>query len=199
MCTGQEVALASTGLQAGGLVTSTLGSYYTAKSERISLQHRARMADIQARVSELKAKTALRKGQVEEQKVRLAGAKTKSSQRASFAARGIDIGGSGIHDSAANVLTTTDLFTDIDADTVAFNAAREAWGYRNEAVDFLNQSGQFNVSARAINPWMSATTTLLTGASSLGSNFANTQRNAPSRPSGGSFSGGASFNSGGVY
>jgi hypothetical protein len=49
-----------------------------------------------------------------------------------MAARGIDLRS----DTALNILTTTDVMGEIDAQTIEANAVRAAWGYRTEGVNY---------------------------------------------------------------
>jgi hypothetical protein len=150
---------------------STVGSYYTAKGQKIALRGQADLADNNARVAELAAQSAIRQGQKVEQSVRLRTANLKSSQRASMAANGIDITALGAHDTAANVLTTTDVMGEIDANTVAANAARSAWGYRTEGVNYKNDALLKRSGARSISPLLSAGGTLLSGATDVSSSY----------------------------
>jgi len=146
--------------QGAGAATSAAGAYYSAKGEKLALQGQADLAENNARVAELAARSAIRQGQKVEQSVRLRTANLKSSQRASMAANGIDLSS----DTAVNILTSTDVMGEIDANTVAANAARSAWGYRTEATNFQNDAMFKRTSAGTINPYMRAGTTLLTGA-----------------------------------
>jgi hypothetical protein len=84
-----------------------------------------------------------------------------------LAANGVDLG----EGSAANILTTTDVMGEIDANTIAGNAVRSAWGYRTQAVNQTNQALTSRTAAGAINPGQAGFTSLLTGAGSVASNW----------------------------
>jgi hypothetical protein len=166
-------------MQIGGAATSAIGAYGTASANRIALNSQANIAEINARIastvgeynagiSERKAQTALKQGEREQQRSRLGTAQLKSSQRAAMAANGIDLGS----DTATNILTGTDVMGEIDADTIRQNAVMSAWGYRAEGANARIQSsiqaGNLTVdasqrrgAANAINPFMSATSSLL--------------------------------------
>lgn len=144
-------------MQIGGALTGAIGSYYTAKGNQTTLRYQAEIADSNARIAELGAQSELMRGQREEQRTRLGTAQLKSRQRASIAANGIDLGS----DSAVNVLTTTDVMGEIDADTVAANAVRSAWGYRMNGVNLKNETLMKRASASGINPRSEAFNTLL--------------------------------------
>jgi hypothetical protein len=158
-------------MQGAGAATSAAGAYYSAKGEKIALQGQANLADNNARISELAAQSAIRQGQKAEQSVRLNTAKIKSSQRASMAANGIDITNLGPNDTATNILTTTDVMGEIDANTVAANAARTAWGYRTQGVNYQNEALLKRSTAGAINPLLRTGTTLLTGATDVAKGY----------------------------
>ena len=160
-----DIALAGQGL---GAVTSALGSHYSARSEASSKRFDMRMGamqaqassknramalefssaeaglqsligDINAKMFEGNAQATLLSGQREEQKSQINTAQLKSTQRASMAANGVDLGVG----SAENILTTTDVMGEIDANTIQANAVRSAWGYRAEA---QNAKGQADVA-----------------------------------------------------
>ena len=92
--------------------------------------------------------------------MRLQTSQLKGRQRASLAANGIDLGSQ----TAVNILTTTDVMGEIDANTVAANAVRSAWGYRTQGQNFKNDAAMKRVTARTINPGMAAATTLMSEA-----------------------------------
>jgi hypothetical protein len=150
-------AATSLALMAAGAASNTIGSYYTAKGQQTALRYQAEIADINARMSERSAQSELLRGQREEQASRLKTSHLKSTQRASMAANGIDLG----QGSAAEILTTTDLMGEVDANTIAANAVNQAWGYRTQGVNFQNEALVKRSIASAINPGMSAATTLL--------------------------------------
>jgi len=176
-------------MQLGGSASSAIGAYGTARTNQIALQSQADISSINAGVSqtvanynsgvaERQAQTALTQGAREEQRSRLATAQLKSRQRAAMAANGIDLG----EGSAANVLTTTDVMGEIDADTLRSNAIMAAWGYRaqgaNARIQGAIQSGNYQVdaaqrrgAAKGISPVGSMASSLLTSAGSVGNSW----------------------------
>jgi len=147
-------------LQGAGAAASTVGSYFAAQSQKSALNAQADVADINARMAESTAQSALYQGQQQEISSRLKTGQLKSSQRVSMAANGIDLG-SG---TATNILTTTDTMGEIDANTIAANAVRSAFGYRTQATNFQNDALTKRATGSAISPISSAVGTLLTGA-----------------------------------
>lgn len=160
MCTPGAGAM---GTQAVGAATSAVGAFYEAKAQKTGFKTQAAFSDINARLSELTAQTAEHQGAQQEQSSRLQTAKIKSSQKSSMAANGISLGS----DTAVNILTTTDLFGEVDANTISANAARSAWGYRTQALNYKNEALMSRASAKGINPWLAAGTSLMGSASSI--------------------------------
>jgi len=154
-------------MQGAGAASSAVGSYYSAQSNKTSLGLQADLADINARMSESAAQQTLLTGQREEQKSDIATANLKGTQRASMAANGIDLGVG----TANQVLTSTDVLGEADANTIHANAVRNAMGYRTQGVNQTNQANMSRASASAISPLTSATTSLLGSAGSVASNW----------------------------
>lgn len=153
----------SMGLQVAGMVSSTLGAYYSAQSQKDALEFQAEMSDFNARIYERAAQSELMKGQREEQNARLKTAHLKSAQRVALAANGVDLGVG----SAANILTSTDVMGEIDANTIAANAVRSAWGYRTQATNASIDGIMKRSSASSISPGMAAATSLLGSATGV--------------------------------
>ena len=125
------IAQASLGLQGISAIVSVMGAYGSVAAQKRQLQSQAEMARINAQLAEQSAQSALLAGQRQEQRSLLTTAGLKSTQRAAFAANGIDLG----EGSAARVLTSTDVMGEIDRNTIAANAVRDAWGYRTQGVN----------------------------------------------------------------
>lgn len=153
----------SLALQGGGAGIATVGSYFSALGQKSTLNTSANLADINSQMSEEEAQQALVAGQRNEQSIDLAGAQMKSSQRASMAANGVDLGVG----SALNVQDSTDYLTQAKANVANANAVRTAFGYRTAAVNSGNQALLDRTQAGNVSPFPNAFTTLLTGASSI--------------------------------
>jgi hypothetical protein len=160
-------AVSSIAMMGFGAATSVVGAYNSAAMQKDSLGFSAAIADINARMSEQSAQAELQRGEREYQSSRLKTAGLKSRQRASLAANGVDLGVG----SAAEILTSTDVMGEIDANTIQANAVRSAWGYRTQAVGYQNDALIKRASASSINPGMAAFTTLLTEGSKVGMSY----------------------------
>lgn len=155
------------GLQGAGAASSALGAYFGAQSNKLTLQGTADVADINARMLESTAQSTLLTGQREEQKSRIATANLKSKQRTALAANGVDLGVG----SAENVLTTTDVMGEVDANTIAANAVMSAWGYRTQAVNETNKARSARAAADSISPEGAAFTSLIGSAGQVSSSW----------------------------
>lgn len=95
------------------------------------------LANYNANVAEVMAADALARGREAEIRHRQGTRKLIGSQRAAFAASGVDI--SDADSTAVNVFADTAALSEIDALTIRSNAAREAWGHRAKAREFAAQ------------------------------------------------------------
>lgn len=168
-----QLASASLIGQIGGGVTSAIGSYYSAATQKATMQGQAAVADVNARIAELGAQSALYQGQQQVGALTLKAGQVKSSQRAAMAANGIDLG----EGTAAEIQATTDLVKEIDMATLEANAVRSAWGYRTQGVNYQNEALMARSAAGAISPGMSAFSSLLGSAGSVASSWYNYTRN----------------------
>jgi hypothetical protein len=168
-------------MQGAGAVGQAYGAYSSAQGSKSAMQSQANIANTMAEIAEINAQGAnfsaeqtLLSGQRREQNVRLKGAQLKSSQRASMAANGIDLGSQ----TPVNILTSTDLMVDEDARAVALDSLRAAWGYRTQSTNYVNeaiskraQANGLNTTANAINPFLSGASSLLSSAGSVATNW----------------------------
>jgi hypothetical protein len=168
-------ATAALAMQGAGAASSALGAYYGAQSSKATLNFNADLADINARVAESAAQASLLTGEREEQRSMISTANLKGTQRASLAANGVDLG----EGSAANILTTTDVMGEADANTIHANAIRQAFGYRTQSVNQSNQAMMSRASASAIDPLTAGATSLLGSAGQVAGNWYRYSLNQP--------------------
>jgi len=110
-----------------------LGAGVNASAQKQAGKSQQALANYNADINDIKANDALARGQNDELRHRLSTNKLIGSQRAAFAASGVDI--TGADSTAVNVFADTAALSEIDALTIRSNAAREAWGYRTQAQD----------------------------------------------------------------
>lgn len=122
------------------------------------------------------AQAASDAGFMKETQSRIATRRLEGAQRAGAAAGGINTD-SG---SAEQVRESTAELGELDALTIRYNAAREAWGHDVQAADFVNRGAYAMTAARNqasaldAQSWM----TLLTGAGQIGGEYED-WKNAP--------------------
>ena len=153
--------------QGAGGIMAAFGAFAGAQGQQTSLRNQADIAGINATTAERTAQSALYAGQQQAQRSMLATANLKGQQQASFAANGVDLG----EGSANRTLTSTDVLGQVDANTIAANAVRSAWGYRAQASNFQNEALQKRASADSISPWMAGASSLMNSAGSVASNW----------------------------
>lgn len=167
------------------MLTSAAGASASASGQRSQLEYQAAMGKLNAAMAESDAsllemnasitktqgQIAIQQGQREEQRLRLGSAQVKGTQRAGFAANGVDLGVG----SAARVLATTDYMTEVDAGEIRANAARAAFGYkvqeanqkfaamsaRAQGFNYTAGSAFASATASGISPMASGVTSLL--------------------------------------
>lgn len=74
----------------------------------------------------------------------------EGTQRASLAARGLDIG----YGSANAILTDTDYFGAYDEGVLRANSRREAWAHGVQADNYLNDAAMLHDQRKANNPFI---------------------------------------------
>lgn len=135
---------------AAATAMESIGVYQQASMEKYTAKQNARIASAQAA-------DAIARGDDEAAKVRREALDMQSTQRASYAGQGVDVGTG----TAAHVQQQTEYFGEWDAATVRNNARKESWALRSQAENFRAQ-------ASSINPLMRAGGTLLSGAAKTG-------------------------------
>lgn len=157
----------SIGMQVGGALSSAGGAYLKASGEKRTLQRQADVADLNARLSDLQAKSTYRQGQREEQRSRFETRNIRDKQTTGYAGNNIALDS----ETAIRVATSTDVLGEIDANTINANAARAAWGHRMEGVQFRNEALTSRASASAIKPGQAALTSLINSAGNISESY----------------------------
>ncbi len=132
-----------TALAIGSLAVSAFSAYKQGKATKQAgklaneaAQEEAKVIDYNAAIADQQAADAMTRGQEREQRARQATRGIIGSQRAGFAASGVDVS-SG---SAADVQADAAFLGELDALTEETNAAREAWGFKVQAQDLRNRA-----------------------------------------------------------
>jgi hypothetical protein len=153
MCEPTTIAYVAAAVIAG------VGAYTASENQKDMAQYQSEVAANNKKVAEWQAADAKARGDAQAMQVRRKYAALAGTQRASFAARGLDIS----EGSADAILTDTEFFGEYDQNTTRANAAREAWGYRVRASNFQGDAAAAKAQADAQNPMLSGA---MAGASS---------------------------------
>ena len=160
MCEPTTIAAISPWLMGAGVAVSAYGAYQQGQSQKAMAGYNAQVAANNATMAEYAAQDASRRGEEEVAAIRRNADMLKGSQRASMAARGLDLA----EGTAAELQDQSDFFALTDINTARNNARREAWSIRNQGANYTSEANMQRATARSINPLMSAGATLLTGA-----------------------------------
>lgn len=129
---GATIALASS-------VYSTVSGFETQQRQAWASQamgkYESAIDEQNAKLADLSAKDALERGQVEEQRQRMVTRQTIGATRAAQAAQGVDVATG----SAVDVQASEAGLGELDALMIRNNAAREAYGYKVEAINYRQQ------------------------------------------------------------
>ena len=146
---------------------------YKLKSQGLNFEHQQDMASINARMLEMQAQQIARAYDRQIMTKTMAAGLKKGAARASFAARGIQMGVG----STANVFATDAIMKEIDKLTMNANKVRAVNQMRTRGVqadirgDMLGVSASnMFASASAVSPLLNMTSTLLTGATDFAAN-----------------------------
>ncbi|MBT9467218.1 hypothetical protein [Hydrogenophaga sp.] len=154
-----------------GLAMGAYGSYQQADASKKAANYSAQVADNNARTNEIVAQDALKRGDEEANAIRRNADMLKGSQRASLAAKGLDLA----EGTAAELQDQTDFFAMTDTVAARDNAKRQAWGIRTQGANFQSEAAMQRATARGISPGMAATTSLLSGAGAVSKQWYSTR------------------------
>lgn len=143
-----------------GLGMSAMSAMQQSQAAKSAASYNAAVQNNNAIAAEYQAQDSYRRGEsaVEDHLRKVAALRGK--QTATLAANGVSLD----EGSALNILTDTELFGEMDANTIRYNAAREAWGYKAQASNYTAQGELASMSAASQNPMLTGASSLLTGA-----------------------------------
>ncbi len=150
-----------------GALQKAGGAFIKTSGEKRNFEASADIADLNARMSDLAAKSTLRQGQLEEQKSKIETTRTKDKAATGFAGNNIALDSQ----TAIRVMTSTEVLGDIEANIINANAGRAAWGYRMEGVQFRNEARTTRATAANLSPGRSAFNSLLGSAGNITESF----------------------------
>ena len=160
----------------GGAGVSALGAISGAASQQQAAEYRAQVAANNAQIAEQNAQSATAAG---EQQAATQGMKTKANVgaiKAAQAASNIDVN----KGSAVDVRSSAAELGELDALTIRSNAQKQALGYKTQEASFQGEQSlaQSEANYAPVAGALSATGSLLSGATSVGNMYTNWQRAA---------------------
>jgi len=149
-------------LTAASTLVGAAGQKQQADASAAASNYNSKVQDMNATLSERRARDALERGKLEEQQKRNEVAQISGRQKAGMAANGVDLS----FGSPLDVLVDTATMGELDALTIRSNSAREAYDYRVQAVNGRADANlsRMNASATKKGGNLAAFGTLLSGA-----------------------------------
>lgn len=154
MCDVTTMLIAST-------VVGTAGTLYSASANAAEMEYQADISQRNAVLADRRARDAIERGQIEEERKKREGTLLRKQQEASFAAANIDTG----YGSALDVITSSAMAAQLDAAMIRANAEREAEDFEQQGWNYRQQAGSQRAGARGarIGGLFSAAGTALDG------------------------------------
>jgi len=129
LSTAQMVGLASAAVSAAS-------SYQQAQTQKAVAENNAKAAETKAQADE-------RQGELNAQKVQEQASQLAGTQRATMAARGLDLGAG----TPADIINQTSFFSQQDAATARYNGQMNAWADRQQGAGFSAQASGYGSAA----------------------------------------------------
>lgn len=150
-----------TALTLAGTALGAVGQIQQGQAAAEAGRYNAKVAEMNAAISERQARDALERGKLEEQKKRTQVQQVLGRQKAAMAANGVDVS----FGSPLDTLVDTATMGEIDALTIRSNSAREAYDYRVRAANGQAQAtlDRMNADSAETGGYLAAAGTLLTG------------------------------------
>lgn len=147
-----------------GLALSAAGTVQTVRANNAAADAANEQAKENAKLAEAQAQNATMTGLVEEDRRREQTRRMLATQRATIAANNLDMSTG----TPLELLGDTAAVGEQDALMIRANAAREAWGFRSQGVNYKNEGAMAKAAAKNNNR-----ATILTSAGNLASGAAN--------------------------
>lgn len=171
-------------LTLGSTLLGAAGQIQQAQATASANRYNAQVADMNAKLSDRRAKDAIERGAIEEQKKRQQVQQVLGKQQAAFAANGVDL----TFGSPLDTIVDTSVMGELDALTIRSNTYREAYDFKVDAANKRSSAtlSRMNADAAETGGFLGAMGTVLGGAGKAYTGFANpggsTGTYGPSRP-----------------
>lgn len=145
----------------GTMIVSALVGAQAARNQATA--NRA-IANNNAKIAEMQAQDDLKRGEDQAMLAQRRARQIASAQRASYAARGIDVS----EGTAADIIDQTDFFGQVDAATARTNARKDAWAH-------TVAQNNYGIQSAANDPNNAFNTSLLTSAPAVAGQWYRTK------------------------
>lgn len=156
-------------LAIGSTVIGAAGAIQQGQAQAAAAKYNAQVGEMNAVLAERRAKDAVERGAVEEQRKRAEVARIKGQQVVAMAANGVDLE----FGSPLDTLVDTAVLGELDALTIRTNAYREEYEHKVDAVNKRAGAELNRMQAKSAlqGGYLNAAGTVLTGASKSYSAF----------------------------
>lgn len=156
-------------LQVASTIFGAVSAFSQASSQKKWANYNEAVSRNNAKISAMQATDAIERGKLERQEHERKVRALHGKQTAGLAANGIQLGDG----SAFNLLSDTELFGRMDANTISQSAERKAWAHRVQENNHTAEANAYDAKGDSINPWMSAGSSLLASAPGVASSWMN--------------------------
>ena len=150
------------GYQGAKVLTAGILNYRAAKYNKQILGMQAELSDLQAKAYQTAAEDVLRAGNQQVAAITYQHGQVRSATRVAQASSGVRIGGAG---SAAEVLASQAIVTEMQVNQTLANAVTESFGYQRKKTQQKMNSIAVRSAQKGISPWASAIIGTLSAAS----------------------------------
>ena len=156
-------------LMIGSTLMGGAGAIQQGNAANASAKYNAQVADMNAKISERKARDAIERGGMEEQQQRMKTSQIIGQQRAAMAANGVDLK----FGSPLDALVDTATMGELDALTIRSNTYREERDIRQQGLNSSSQAGLLRAEGKSAKTagYMGAFGTVLGGGADAFSNY----------------------------
>lgn len=133
---------ASIGMAIGQAVGGIYAAWAGAKTAKYVMGKQAEIAGHNRQRAQLAAESVWRAAEGQIAQITYRAGQIKAQQKSAYAANGVELSGGG---TAAEQMATTEVMKRIDVQTARMNAFAQAWGYKNQALQYGGQAASFSI------------------------------------------------------
>lgn len=133
---------ASIGMAIGQAVGGIYAAWAGAKTTKYVMGKQAEIAGHNRQRAQLAAESVWRAAEGQIAQITYRAGQIKAQQKSAYAANGVELSGGG---TAAEQMATTEVMKRIDVQTARMNAFAQAWGYKNQALQYGGQAASFSI------------------------------------------------------